>query len=403
MSNIDIFNFPIEIENDSDYLNTFKNKCDEFIIEVNNLKNLPGVIKNYSTDIDECVKGIKSMRKRIITAYNKYFHGELDKSVRLIRGIINDPKYKPNIIVELKKSHAFKNEGYKNTPDLTNLYLFKGRITEVNDSFKKEDMFHIPLNKRELVSTQRYSIPGVPCLYLAQNSYIAWKELGSPQYDKFCVSAFEILDLNKKIIDLTYPLYYELDTLQMPDPDYMSRTPIKTRLEILSLWPLILATSIKCKKENRNFKSEYIIPQLLMYCLDNDCIGIAYNSNRIPRNTHMYASNLAIPILDTKSKKYGFVKSIIKLTESLNYQYYLNYIYNYPFLDNVDIHAKGLFNTQAFNTIGNISTFNKFDISPTSQYGSQYKQTYDGIVDYRYTPHMKFDDYILYYFELMSL
>ena len=27
----------------------------------------------------------------------------------------------------------------------------------------------------------------------------------------------------------------------------------------------------------------------------------------------------------------------------------------------------------------------------------------DGIVDYRYTPHMKFDDYILYYFELMSL
>ena len=34
MSNIDIFNFPIEIENDSDYLNTFKNKCDEFIIEV---------------------------------------------------------------------------------------------------------------------------------------------------------------------------------------------------------------------------------------------------------------------------------------------------------------------------------------------------------------------------------
>ena len=117
----------------------------------------------------------------------------------------------------------------------------------------------------------------------------------------------------------------------------------------------------------------------------------------------MYASNLAIPILDTKSKKYGFVKSIIKLTESLNYQYYLNYIYNYPFLDNVDIHAKGLFNTQAFNTIGNISTFNKFDISPTSQYGSQYKQTYDGIVDYRYTPHMKFDDYILYYFELMSL
>lgn len=109
MSNIDIFNFPIEIENDSDYLNTFKNKCDEFIIEVNNLKNLPGVIKKFSTDIDECVKSIKSMRKRIITAYNKYFHGELDKSVRLIRGIINDPKYKPNIIVELKKSHAFKN------------------------------------------------------------------------------------------------------------------------------------------------------------------------------------------------------------------------------------------------------------------------------------------------------
>ena len=75
MSNIDIFNFPIEIENDSDYLNAFKNKCDEFIIEVNNLKNLPGVIKKFSTDIDECVKSIKSMRKRIINNERTFVGG----------------------------------------------------------------------------------------------------------------------------------------------------------------------------------------------------------------------------------------------------------------------------------------------------------------------------------------
>ena len=43
--------------------------------------------------------------------------------------------------------------------------------------FTKDEMFHIPLEKRYLVSTQRYSYPGLPCLYLGSSYEVCCDEL----------------------------------------------------------------------------------------------------------------------------------------------------------------------------------------------------------------------------------
>ncbi len=62
-------------------------------------------------------------------------------------------------------------------------------------------MLHIPFCNRELVSTQRFSVPGVPCLYLGTTSYVCWLEMDKPQDNIFNVSAFELPE-NLNILNL---------------------------------------------------------------------------------------------------------------------------------------------------------------------------------------------------------
>ena len=44
-------------------------------------------------------------------------------------------------------------------------FLYRARIGTL-ESFRKDEIFHVPFHLRHLVATQRYSIPGLPCLYL---------------------------------------------------------------------------------------------------------------------------------------------------------------------------------------------------------------------------------------------
>lgn len=53
-------------------------------------------------------------------------------------------------------------------------------------------MLHIPFNKRELIKTQRFSISGVPCLYLGTTSYVCWLEMNKPRDSEFNVSSYKI-------------------------------------------------------------------------------------------------------------------------------------------------------------------------------------------------------------------
>ena len=55
---------------------------------------------------------------------------------------------------------------------------------------ERKELFHIPHNKNYLVGTERYSMPGHPCLYLASQAELAWYECGKPE--KFAVSRFDI-------------------------------------------------------------------------------------------------------------------------------------------------------------------------------------------------------------------
>ena len=56
--------------------------------------------------------------------------------------------------------------------------MYKCRENTKLFHFSKDEMFHIPYDKRNLVGNQRFSLSGLPCLYLGGSSYICWEELG---------------------------------------------------------------------------------------------------------------------------------------------------------------------------------------------------------------------------------
>lgn len=332
---------PITFANDNDYLDEFIKYSKKYVDVLDSLKKLKH-LSNYTKNIDRAILTTKSLRKRIVISFNKYLKGDVSSSIKVINKII---KLYGNIFVsEIGKAYAFignyslTNKYLQQSFQINELTLVKGRIGEPYQSFAWQELFHIPLNKREIVSSQRYSIPGILCLYLAQNSYVVWKELKCPSFDKLSLSIFKTLNVSLKIIDLTFPIENIIECLETNDYDFVlyglkkEQKPtvnipslISQLIDILPAWILILAVSFTYSgKNNRSFKSEYVVPQLIMYSLaKNDCIGVTYHSNQID-NRSMFATNLAIPLTNFKKGDVldSSVKSLFEITTPLNMGYY---------------------------------------------------------------------------------
>ena len=77
---------------------------------------------------------------------------------------------------------------------------YRARERKIGENFSIIDMFHIPLNKRGIVSTQRYSSPGYPCLYLGNTVYSCWEELRRMPFDNLMFSAYKVKMHSKYLI-----------------------------------------------------------------------------------------------------------------------------------------------------------------------------------------------------------
>lgn len=163
------------------------------------------------------------------------------------------------------------------------------------------ELFHIPINKRGIVKTNRYSSPGYPCLYLGTSIYACWEELGRPPMDKSMVARFGN-EIDMHLIDLRIPSFDEFES------------HYKAYMKAL---PLIIACSVKVKEPDAYYKPEYSIPQLMMeYVINNN----VYHKTKVPITGIYYTSvfrnddygfpidkfeNIAIPIQrPLSSKKY---------------------------------------------------------------------------------------------------
>lgn len=218
-------------------------------------------------------------------------------------------------------------------------HFYRMRLREKNKRFTHKDMFHIPESKRHLVKTQRFSMPGLPCLYLGDTAYACWEEMHQPTITDCMVSRFEAIE-PIKVLSLVVPSLDEFTT----EHEY---------IKWIRCFPLILASMVTVRDYNYPYKAAYIIPQLLMEWLlatdleiARDVKGIYYTSVHLSDEFTSNRNNfncLALPVPGSKSRE-GFkpLNKLFKLTDPTCDEYlrikYGNYISESSFEVNKDGH-----------------------------------------------------------------
>lgn len=226
-----IHNFSKRLENILNKVDFLLRNGVEFYAKPNKDKGLKGFkeVIQYK-DVCQEYENNASLVKKVI---NEYMRGDLYLSISLLNDWWGSVKERVTFTyAPLKEDYVYYRVRHKNS-----------------QIFQHRDMFHIPLNLRGQVTTQRYSMPGYPCLYLGKSIYACWEELKRPALDDFAVSAFKA---RKK--------FYLLD-LRLRKRFYTK----ENCLQFLKMLPIVLACSMRVKNEDDNFKPEYILPQLLLH------------------------------------------------------------------------------------------------------------------------------------------
>lgn len=185
--------------------------------------------------------------------------------------------------------------------------FYRIRIKKENFALNQTEMFHIPFQLRNMVNTQRYSIPGFPSLYLGKTLYVAWEELKRPSVNDF--QAVRLKNIQEiKYLDLTG---------NNISKNYNSHIAYK----YLMTWPLIACCSVKVDNPNDSFKPEYIFPQLLLQWIRNNknIDAIKYNSTHINYNgieTKGDLYNLVLPVKENKD--FGHCEELLSIFEMTN-------------------------------------------------------------------------------------
>lgn len=216
-----------------------------------------------------------------------------------------------NLTKVIKDAKLFANHSLHFRTNELSLYRLRGHDkTKHTDAYERKEIFHLPFEMANEASTMRYSLNGVPCLYVANSVYVAWEEMRKGRKE-YAVSLFK----NQS------PLYFvELDSTPFHKRKYENdNDKYDDLIDYAMLFPIILCSSLKVKDDDEKnaFKPEYMIPQLLLECSKSDFIGIRYISTRVDEQTEGIFWNYAIPV-KTVNKTTGYcerLKRVFTLSE----------------------------------------------------------------------------------------
>lgn len=195
------------------------------------------------------------------------------------------------------------------------LSVLNSTLYRMRDDKKEEivnDCWHVPYEKRYLVSTNRYNVSGFPCLYLSDSKETASKEIG--ELKKGYVRWFSKFKLKSDIwlFDLCTPI--KKDILKMSNHDKISL--------LLTYSIRFLCTS---KAATDGAPEEYYFSQLLSHILmkktENPILsfkGIVFSSTK-----NKGGINYMLPAYyDNKEPVFGFSIRLLNLFETTNPEVY---------------------------------------------------------------------------------
>ncbi len=175
--------------------------------------------------------------------------------------------------------------------------LFRVRRASMNAGLDRSQVFHIPYDMRHRVGPQRYSMPGVPMLYLSSSIYTCWEELGRAELDDFWVSSLKLApDTAVVLLDLGHRPALMAALINAHGS---KKCPlVDLAIAHASLWPLLAACSFVRTHPDGSFVEEYVIPQLLTAYLveTREFDGIRYFSSRVTfHGADLLTTNFVFP------------------------------------------------------------------------------------------------------------
>lgn len=166
---------------------------------------------NTSGEITNWLKAntaqISFINSSLLSSLDEYLSGSAGKAYDKIEELMRNQFIQENIThlkIPLNTYYHQQNNSRS---------LFRVRY---NDNYLsgRSEVLHIPFEKRHLAKTQRYSIAGVPCLYLGTSLYVCWQEMGKPDFSKLYLSYFKINKDNHYGEINVLNLAYSLETLK---------------------------------------------------------------------------------------------------------------------------------------------------------------------------------------------
>lgn len=303
---------PFVVKQDIDYSRALKDKlsfiCDD--------------VKNAGAS-ELCVKTVIDVCDRLLDALDKYYKGDIWEAHVIIDDLIHSIDMCEPAVSNINNTYALWGKGEK-------VNLFRARLSDSMLDFPAEEMLHIPFDLRTKVKSERFSIPGLPCLYLGNTSYSCWIELGSPADYRFNVSPIYI-EGDVKVLNLAVSIRHIRNWNDSLNDSITREESDKILNEWLKLLLLTVATSYSVNENGRDFKSEYILPQMIMLaCKSHALAGVVYISKKVSEEIFgmVAAVNVALFAAYSGEKKYSKICDSIQISDSCNFAMYNRILMN---------------------------------------------------------------------------
>ena len=203
---------------------------------------------------------------------------------------------------------------YDKMSSMQSVRLYRMR-SSAEEKLDRGGIFHVPFEKRHEVATQRFSIPGLPCLYLGGSLFTCWREFRRASLETMHVASFVLDDGETlKVVDLAHRPAWLAQRFSAHAIDAFGDGGIDFFAAHVLLWPLMAACTIRVLHQRKPFIPEYIIPQMLLQWVRShaDLDGIRCFSTHVSgivENPH-WVSNYAIPVQSSESE--GFCAALKK-------------------------------------------------------------------------------------------
>lgn len=274
------------------YLGTLEQRLEEYAKRLEELSD-----NSISQEVKESIVDIRTLNHNIIQIIKTYLSGQTEDAYKYFGDMLNHQREHLEALIEEKQEEEE--------------VLYRVRASEAKG---RKGIFHIPFNMRHLVSTMRYSIAGVPCLYFGNTIYACWLEMGKPDLNSLNISKFRNA-IPVKILNfaITFKTLDGIPTFNENGYRPYSKEKI---IHFLKIYPLVLACSFKKKEENASFHMEYIIPNMLLQWISSQKThvdGIKYFSTKMKHDSYdSIGANIVFPPKENKDSMEGFCPKLEK-------------------------------------------------------------------------------------------